>query len=226
MTLLKRICVVWLVLLGLAISVSANTLWSGSLVTTNPGEVFATGAWDGGGDEFMVTWNHAIVGNHVHYSYTFSNSTGGLLSRSIEYVIIQVSNNFGAGDVFNSSDGTPVLRSDNTVKTRWTATDPILDVGLPAPISGLNFDANNSKLFTVSFDSTRLPMWGNVYARDGLAPPNSVDVYANTGSANKFGDNIGVPDTRTVPVPAAVWSGGVLLLGLGGAYKLRSKRMA
>ena len=206
---------------------SANTIWSGSLSTANAGEIYATDGWSTTGKGLTLSWNNTLVGNHVHYTYTITNATGGDLTKAISHVIVGVSDSFGLSDLLAGAlPVIPQLRSDTTPpQTRWSSADPS-NPGLPSPMSGLKFDGGGAKHITISFDSDRVPTWGNVYIRDGVdgTGRNKIDVLAYDGNANGFNNSVGVPDSVVVvPVPAAVW-GGLSLLG-GLAIKSIKRRL-
>lgn len=78
--------------------------------------------------------------------------------------------------------------------------------GLPDDIYGLKFELKglNEK---ISFDSTRAPMWGDIYAKDGQSAGHFVYAY-NKGlgtepglGATDFTKWIAVPNSHKVQVP-------------------------
>jgi hypothetical protein len=88
-------------------------------------------------------------------------------------------------------------------------------------------EPSSSFVFTLITD--RMPMWGDIFAKDGKNKGNDVEAL-NTGFGLDTTDPIGngnamnsegkawvlVPDTMVVPIPGAVWLLGSLLLGFIG----------
>ena len=130
-------------------------------------------------------------------------------------MIIEVSDNF----TFEDFLGSVVLGSEDELrsptespsKPYWTASSGNPDWPVGAEIAGMKFD-KPLELTTeqVSFNSSRMPMWGNFYSKDGKVAGIDAVAY-NTGLDPSVTDGayIPVPDT-VVPVP------GALLLGMLG----------
>jgi hypothetical protein len=85
---------------------------------------------------------------------------------------------------------------------------------MPFTFNGVKIqDFTNPANAVITFDSTRAPMWGNFYVKDGK--DKGVDVTA----WNKGDYKIGVPDTATAPIPSTI-----LLVGAGGLLLLAGQR--
>lgn len=208
----KGIIFVILMLFALVVSANANTIYSGNL-TTNDGGVVATGPWSGTGAGFQITWNVTQTGNLFHYEYGITNATGGDLEKDISHILIQVSDNFTVSDITNVTGGT--LSSDSP-KLFSGPSNP----NIPSPLFSLKFDPSIADNATIAFDSTRMPMWGNFYTKDGKA--GGIDVTAwNSGFGNVEGAKIGVPDTQVVPIPG---TGFLLLGGIGMMYFVGTRK--
>ena len=207
------------------------TLYSGSISTDSglailgsDGIVGTTDRWD---DGVSLSWTVTGMDNnsdsfidYFNYLYTFTvpEAEKGTLS----HLTIEVSEGFGAGDILPGS-----LSPSSGVVTEFGDKDGITHALKLDDDNTASFFGNNAYYsWTMSFDSYRMPMWGDFFAKDGTL--NKVDVYAkNTGFGFDFDGTqpaqghawISVPDTQVIPVPGAVLLG---ILGLTAAgIKLR-----
>ncbi len=200
------------------VSQAANTLDYGSLVTDEG--ITATDGWKSAGEAgFKIVWDTEFVttgpyANRWYYEYTVSNDSGGDLAKGLSHIIFQVSEGTTRSDFFGFSVNElavtgPRLEGPPESGLPGSAANP----GLPAVFYGMKFDqeydgneAFNAYKFTLSFYSTRAPMWGDFYAKDGKS--GGVDVYAyNADFGKPWYDGaykIAVPDTVVVPLPGAV----------------------
>jgi hypothetical protein len=184
---------------------------------TGPDSIVGTNAWSSGD-----TWIKWVVTQDTsgfwNYSYEFRVPKG-----DVSHFILEVSDGFKASDMFN-------------VWTSWA--DPKVDIGthasgsgnpnMPGTIYGIKFDETVGTTINFSFDSWRVPVWGDFYAKDGvwgeawnagfLDPDptweNTVEYYALT-DLNKIlvPDTIGGPPEEVIPeIPAS------MLAGLGAPF--------
>ena len=219
----------WLLGLVVAISLSASgasaTVYSGSLTSDDDG-LDGIGVWADPGStlSWTVTENPGIS---WHYEYTLT-----VASKDISHVVVEVSETFTDDDYFNEN---------------WHESDddPTTDVGdygtgngnpdIPSTVHGLKFDETEGTTLTISFDSIRVPVWGDFYAKDGNQAGNTIQLW-NTGlgadetvapyldpiapAANESidGRHLLVPDTY-VPEPVTM-----SFLALGGLALLCRRR--
>jgi len=143
--------------------------------------VIATAPWS---SNFKISWDVEQSGNIFNYKYTISGIDNNL-SRDVSYLVLQVSDNFTKGDIFN-------------IKNAVLADGPkfFKEIG---GLMGIKFeDIVNPSNLIIEFDSYRSPMWGSFYTKDGKF--KGVDVKAfNSGLEFNTGSFIAVPDTTVVP---------------------------
>ncbi|MCD6174314.1 MAG: PEP-CTERM sorting domain-containing protein [Planctomycetes bacterium] len=217
---------IWLVVtVMLAVGLNASATLVDSISTTD--ELTASGDWLA--DGFTVAWDISPKGDGTwHYEYDFTKSDGSPLTKDMSHFIIQVSENFTCEDIFNGSDGGIIVGPE------WSKIDKS-NPGIPDLVWGVKIDGLEQNSF--SFDSTRAPMWGDFYAKDGKASTGDVKNYVHNSSFGKEVDNVNdygadnaigvdpdqtplhkilVPDT--IPEPATMF-----ILGLGSVLLRKRK---
>lgn len=204
----------------------AAPLGSDSRSTTGGG-VIGTQNWGTGGDGFKISWDITQVGSNFHYIYSITDATGGALSKDMSHFILQLSNNITgqnfASNIFNVS-GATITDGPRT----FSPSDPgSSNPGLPGDIYGIKFETFDSASSpSFSFDSTRAPVWGDFYTKDGKTGQQDVYAYnaafgtSPDGNTTDFNGWIARPDT-TVAVPEpSTW----LLLGSTLGFVIIGKR--
>jgi len=216
----RRLCVVLLLAAMLTIP-SVAAAYVGSLLSTTGG-IDGTGNWitdpAGMSFEWDVTQN---ADNSWHYSYVFTHPVG-----ETSHFILEVSDNFTANDIFN-------LQGDvGNVEIGEFGVDDPSNPGIPGNMYGIKFEDAAGLVTAFSFDSFRVPVWQDFYAKDGVAgefadvgPRGSITNAAwNTGFSLYDDDptapaqdgsidyHVLAPDSVTDPVPEPTT---LLLLGSG-----------
>lgn len=182
---------------------SGNSMGADGLLVGNNGWVHAA-------QPLVLRWNVSFDGTLWHYEYTF-NEFG--LQGGLSHMILEVSDTLLASDIID-----PVYAFDGPAL--YGPSNPS-NPGIPDTVWGLKFDTLGAAgLAILSFDSTRSPVWGDFYAKDG-APGGAA---WNAGFTNPDTDPLFVPDngsidshvlvpdsvtTPRVPSPAAILLGGM-----------------
>ncbi len=161
--------------------------------------VFATENWSSSGGGFQIQWNITQSGPNFHYIYTISNQSGGNLAKDLSHILFEVSPSINTSNVNSIIFNANPSISDGP-KT-FGPSDPS-NPGIPGDLYGIKFENfSNPGQPTIEFDSTRAPIWGDFYSKDGKNNQNDVFAY-NTGfgtdptlTTTDFTPWIPIPDT-------------------------------
>jgi hypothetical protein len=186
------------ILLAITASSASATTLSGSLSSASS-ELGGVGDWINPGTT-TIAWEVTDMGSHYHYKYTLT-----VPQHAISHFIIEISPTAESSNFWNFGgpfQGTPVIDD-------YTQLNGNPDI--PAPIYGIKFDEAFGTTAVFEFDSTRVPVWGDFYAKCGANPANQVWNMGITlpdptdPAANGSIDNhILVPDSYNIPEPSTL----------------------
>ncbi len=220
----KRLCVALLLVAMLAIP-SVAAAYVGSLLGIDGG-IQGSGNWMTGGLislDWVVTQN---ADDSWHYSYVFTHPKG-----ETSHFILEVSDSFTANDIFN-------LQGDvGNVEIGLFEIDDPANPGMPGNIYGIKFDDAWGMQTVFAFDSFRVPVWQDFYAKDGVAGGDGeINAAWNAGLTLNDQDptapahegheqyHVLAPNSYSDPIPEPTT---LLLLGsglLGSVAVLRRRR--
>jgi hypothetical protein len=205
-----------------SVSVQAPCGLVGSLASPkDKGLVTGGETWLPGGEGLKVSWIVSENADHTwHYQYTFTNRKGDPLKMDVSHFIISVSDNLTMADVFNFEGD---FETASLGQYKASPSNPEFPAG--QTLYGLKINMGGEQVM-VSFDSVRIPMWGDFYSKGGGKPKNyayntdfgvvvaNLHDYMGTpvdASGNAL-FKILVPDTIPEPATLAILGLGSLLL--------------
>ncbi len=154
-----------------AIPVVGPADYTGSL-TVGGGGITATEQWND--PDTSISWVVTELGDHWGYSYTWHTD-----GKDISHLLLQVSD----GATLDPSEFwnfVPPGDLEGPSSFGPGGSNP----GIPGSVYSIKFDNLSGTDYTVSFESSHSPTWGDFYAKDGKSggPGGGNDVYAyNTG---------------------------------------------
>ena len=204
-----------LVCAGVFCSPAPANLYEGSLSSADGG-LLGTGIWvnDSGKSGWapaLFTWSVSQNPDFTwHYEYTLSVSKG-----EVSHFLLETSESFTVDDVIGTPVGDFASWSVGVFGSEGNSNPNI-----PGQLYGIKFDDAWDLQFEINFDSTRVPVWGNFYSKDGKAGGTENTLW-NAGFGTPVPTTppsegiqpgfVLVPDTvSNVPEPATL-----VLLGVG-----------
>ncbi len=208
-----------------SVLVSAGS-FSGSRTTPLGVGLDASGNWREQG--VKIRWDITESAGLFTYKYTLSTTAGGSLVGAVSHFIVETSLAFTRNDI---------LAGSNTVTDpQWWTPAMASNPNMPAPIFGVKFDFG-SGVPTYTLVTTKRPVWGDFYTKDGKAGRLGFNAAWNAGigsdpmsTTTNFTNWIPTPDTLSVdppppvPLPAAAWMGLSLLGSVGACGYVRRQR--
>ena len=208
-------------LMAFAISASAGVIGSGTLNFSDT--ISATQQW--ASTSTQLTWEVSkTAGSPYHYEYTFT-----VPAKSISHMIIEVSDTFTSDNLLNFGWSSNSVSDVDYEIGDYSSSNGKSNPNMPSLMRGIKIgptamEGKDVLDLTVWFDSYRVPVIGDFYAKSGK------DVTAwNTGFGSPDSDlttnnHILRPDTvSVVPEPSSIVVLGMSLLSLGGMLKLKKK---
>ena len=194
--------IVMMLILMVFLPVLYQAGFTDSLSTTD-GSILGTGNWINSSTPANLSYEINQEENVWHYKYEFNVPPG-----DVSYIIIETSLNFTKNDLLNVSGGNPEIG--------WWGSSPSSPF-IPGDIFGIKFDGTSGNPCVIDFYSSRIPIPGNFYAKDGKAGHFGFNTAWNSGfSCPESGAYIMVPDTSmAIPTPSSIFLGslGICMVG-------------
>jgi len=204
-------------------------------------------AYSGTGFSATISWSITPISGGFHYEYTFDTPTGtGQNWNALSHFVLDLSDDCTSTspcfqNLMISYDGEDPVSASGAFGTYDSSNG---NPQMPGSIIGVKF-AQGDLPVMFEFDSNRIPVWGDFYAKQGnpaaTGNPNGFGVWnlglGNHGSTDIF-DFIARPDTVVVeeceepggcgpseiPLPGTLALLGLGLFGVVGARRVVGSR--
>ena len=208
----QRLCVA-LLLAAMLMIPSGAAAFSGILLSADGG-IQGTGNWVTDPTGMSLEWDVTLnADNSWHYSYVFIHPEG-----ETSHFILEVSEGFTFDEIFNLQG-----HGGGIEIGLFEVGDPS-NPGMPGNMYGIKFNDASGLKTAFEFDSFRIPVWQDFYAKDGVAGGTEINAAWNKGflpndtdptapaSDGSFELHVLAPDSVTNPVPEPTT---LMLLGSG-----------
>lgn len=201
--------------------VVASSNWNGCLTAEGGGLTVSPdpGPWE----DISVIWSVTQTGSQYTYTYRFLDV--GSATKELSHIILGVSSTCGSGCITGQSYTT--TGSGEEGPRTFSPTEGNSNPGLPSSFYGLKVNIDEAGLgadgtdVEFSFNSLRVPVWQDVYGKDGKDGGDDVYFY-NTGfDVAGLSFYIVAPDTNVVPEPGFY---GLLGCAFGALWIFRRRR--
>lgn len=149
------------------------------LLSTEDEALKANGSWVGNAEDGYSTIEWTVSDEVLgcegwNYSYTLT-----VIGKDISHVTTEVSPLFDSGNILGG-EVTSNFSGGFTLGDYGPTQPGNSNPGIPGDIRGIKFDLAtgvDTKILTWSFCSDRVPVWGDIYAKDGTNDQGTTDVY-------------------------------------------------
>lgn len=171
--------------IALSMTTSHAVIHSGSLGspgallldgTTPDGTLFGTEEWQTGATFTWSASNEESGCDSWYYTYTLR-----VLGKDISHATTEVSSTFEASNLLGDINDPGNILSDGSLDLYGPGLHGSSDPSIPDNMYGIKVDTTgDTKIITWSLCSNRVPVWGDMYAKDGKSKGADVYLY-NTG---------------------------------------------
>ncbi|HTL48316.1 MAG TPA: PEP-CTERM sorting domain-containing protein [Verrucomicrobiae bacterium] len=200
--------------LGLHAASAFALSYTGSLTTaSNPEGVVTTGhSWVDNG--FKIEWNITQVStDNWEYIYTLSSEDGtkwgtGAAAGGVSHAVFEISAAAQRTDFWNFQVDGVSVDDKVSIDNFGPGTQGNSNPNIPGTVHGIKIDVSNG--LTYSFFSSKAPVWGDFYTKDGVAGKGS-------GRPTELDFNAAFNADFLKADPAAAPQNGLLSDGHGGS---------
>lgn len=195
-----------LMALALSITTSQAVIYSGLLTSTGlgagvHGTLTGTEQWSSGASFSWSVSDEEVGCDGWYYTYTLT-----VASKAISHATTEVSDTFELSNLLGSINDPGGNLSDGALDIYGPGLHGNSNPGIPANMKGIKVDTSGDPLsITWSFCSDRVPVWGDMYAKDGKSggPGGGNDVYLYNSGYNSNGPGGTDTDPDILANPAA-----------------------